>query len=164
MVQLPAPFRDGRPRNVRNFSLAEMEDLIETVTRGNPTEVKVILASVALALAVYQLVLISVAYGKVKPPFLGAPPASRAHRAVGDSIVAVLVVVAVMCVGYFGFEDDATLHIVAAVALLSVLALKILVVRRWHAMSRFLPALGISVWLLLALTWLTSAGDFLSGS
>ena len=87
-----------------------LEDLIETVTRGNPTEVKVILASVALALAVYQLALISVAYGKVKLPFLGAPPASQAHRAVGHS------------------------------------------------------ALGISVWLLLALTWLTSAGDFLSGS
>jgi hypothetical protein len=71
-----------------------LEDLIETVTRGNPTEVKVILASVALALAVYQLVLISVAYGKVKLPFLGAPPASQAHRAVGDSIAVVLVVVA----------------------------------------------------------------------
>lgn len=53
---------------------------------------------------------------------------------------------------------------VAAVALLSVLALKIVVIRRWHAMGRFLPALGISVWLLLALTWLTSAGDFLAGS
>jgi small-conductance mechanosensitive channel len=91
-------------------------------------------------------------------------PRPQAHRAVGDSIAVVLVVVAVMCVGYFGFEDEATLHVVAAVALLSVLALKIVVVRRWHAMSRFLPALGISVWLLLALTWLTSAGDFLAGS
>jgi hypothetical protein len=30
------------------------------------------------------------------------------------------------------------------------------VARRWP-----LPALGLSVWLLLALTWLTSAGDFL---
>jgi hypothetical protein len=32
------------------------------------------------------------------------------HRAVGDSIAVVLVVVAVLCVGYFGFEDDATLR------------------------------------------------------
>ena len=45
-----------------------------------------------------------------------------------------------------------------------MLALKIVVIRWWHAMGRFLPALGISVWLLLALTWLTSAGDFLSGA
>jgi small-conductance mechanosensitive channel len=139
-----------------------VEDLIDTITRGNPTEVKVVLASVALSLAVYQLVLISVGYGKVRPRFLAPAPASAAHRAVGDTIVVVLVVVALMCVGYFGLEDDATLHIVAAITLLSVLALKIVVVRWWHRMGRFLPALGISVWLLLALTWLTSAGDFLA--
>jgi small-conductance mechanosensitive channel len=139
-----------------------VEDLIDTLTRGNPTEVKVVLASVALSLAVYQLVLIAVGYGKLRPPFLAARPAAAAHRAVGDTIVVVLVVVALMCVGYFGLEDDAALHIAAAIALLSVLALKIVVLRWWHSMGRFLPALGISVWLLLALTWLTSAGDFLA--
>ena len=138
-----------------------MEDLIETITRGNPTEVKVLLASVALGLAVYQLALIAVGYGKLRPPFLAAAPASRTHRAVGDTIAGLLVITALMCVGYFGFEDDASLHMVAAIALLTVLALKITVIRRWHALGRFLPALGISVWVLLALTWLTSAGDFL---
>ena len=141
-----------------------MDDAIETLTRGNPTEVKVLLASVALALAVYQLVLIAVGYGKLRPPFLGARPAAKAHRAVGDTIAVLLVVTAVICVGYFGLEDDASLHMIAAIALLSVLALKVAVVRWWHAMGRWLPALGISVWLLLALTWLTSAGDFLAGS
>ncbi len=141
-----------------------VEDLIEALTRGNATEVKVVLASVALALAVYQLVLISVGYGKLRPRFLAPRPASAAHRAVGDTIAVVLVVVALMCVGYFGVEDGAALHVAAAIALLSVLALKVAVVRRWHALGRFLPALGISVWLLLALTWLTSAGDFLAGS
>jgi Family of unknown function (DUF6529) len=139
-----------------------VSDLIDTLTRGNPTEVKVLLASVALSLAVYQLVLIAIGYGKLRPPFLAAAPASATHRAVGDTIVVVLVVVALMCVGYFGFEDDAALHIAAAIALLSVLALKIVVIRWWHRMGRFLPALGVSVWLLLALTWLTSAGDFLA--
>ena len=138
-----------------------MEGLIDSVTRGNPTEVKVLLASVALALAVYQLVLIAIGYGKLRPPFLAAAPASRTHRAVGDTIAVLVVVTALMCVGYFGLEDDASLHMVAAVALLSVLALKIAVIRWWHALGRFLPALGISVWLLLALTWATSAGDFL---
>lgn len=138
-----------------------MEGLIDSVTRGNPTEVKVLLASVALALAVYQLVLIAIGYGKLRPPFLAAAPASRTHRAVGDTIAVLLVVTALMCVGYFGLEDDASLRMVAAIALLSVLALKIAVIRWWHALGRFLPALGISVWLLLALTWVTSAGDFL---
>ena len=138
-----------------------MEDLIDTLTRGNPTEVKVLLASVALGLAVYQLALIAVGYGKLRPPLLAAAPASRTHRAVGDTIAVLLVITALMCVGYFGFEDDASLHMVAAIALLTVLTLKVAVIRRWHALGRFLPALGISVWLLLALTWLTSAGDFL---
>ncbi|MDQ5832437.1 MAG: DUF6529 family protein [Actinomycetota bacterium] len=122
---------------------------------------KVLLASVALGLAVYQLALIAVGYGKLRPPFLAAAPASRTHRAVGDTIAVLLVITALMCVGYFGFEDDASLHMVAAIALLTVLTLKVAVIRRWHALGRFLPALGISVWLLLALTWLTSAGDFL---
>ena len=121
-----------------------------------------LLASVALALAVYQLFLIAVGYGKLRLPFLAATPASRTHRAVGDTIAVLLVVTAVMCVGYFGFEDDASLHMIAAVALLCVLALKIAVIRRWHGLGRFLPALGISVWILLALTWLTSAGSYLA--
>lgn len=138
-----------------------MEDLIESLTRGNPTEVKVVLASVALALAVYQLLLIAVGYGKLRPPFLAPAVASRMHRAVGDAIAVLLIVTATMCVGYFGFEDDAGLHIAAASALLVVLALKIAVVRRWHRLGRLLPALGASVWVLLALTWITSAGDFL---
>jgi hypothetical protein len=139
-----------------------VEDLVESLTRGNPTEVKVVLASVAFALAAYQLVLIAVGYGKLRPSFLAPRPASAAHRASGDAIVVILVVVAVMCVSVFGFEDDAVLHITAGSALLAVLALKIAVLRRWHAAGRFLPLLGTSVFILLALTWLSSAGSFLA--
>jgi small-conductance mechanosensitive channel len=139
-----------------------MEGLVEDLARGNVTEVKVVLASVVMALACYQLILIAVAYGKVRPPFLQARPAGLAHRAAGDAIAVLIVVVALMCVSYFGFEDDKTLHTVAAIALLAVLALKIAVIRRWHRLSRLLPLLGISVFGLLAVTWLTSAGDFLA--
>ena len=139
-----------------------MEDLVESLTRGNPTEVKVVLASVALSLAAYQLVLIAVGYGKLRLSFLAARPASASHRASGDAIVVILVVVAAMCVSVFGFEDDALLHVVAGSALLAVLAVKIAVLRWWHAAGRLLPLLGISVFLLLALTWLSSAGSFLA--
>jgi hypothetical protein len=139
-----------------------VEDLVESLTRGNPTEVKVVLASVAFALAAYQLVLIAVGYGKLQPSFLAPRPASAAHRASGDAIVVILVVVAVMCVSVFGFEDDAVLHIAAGSALLAVLSLKIAVLRRWHGAGRFLPLLGTSVFILLALTWLSSAGSFLA--
>lgn len=139
-----------------------MEGLIDTLTRGNPTEVKVVLASVALALGAYQLVLIAVAYGKLRPRFLDGGPEGKAHRAAGDAIAVVLVVVAIMCVSYFGFEDDAALHVASGTALLAVLALKVGVVRRGGRASRLLPLLGLSVFALIALTWLTSAGGVLA--
>ena len=140
-----------------------MEDFVESLTNGNVTEVKVILASVALALACYQLLLISVGYGKVRIPVLAPRVASFAHRAVGGTIATLLVVTAVMCLSYFEVEDN-TAHVVAAIALLTVLALKITIIRRWHSLGRFLPLLGTLVIMLLAITWLTSAGDFLSDS
>jgi hypothetical protein len=90
-----------------------VEDLVEGITRGNPTEVKVVLASVVLALACYQLVLIAVGYRKLRPSFLQPRPATRAHRASGDAIVVIVVLVALMCLSYFGLEDDETVHVVA---------------------------------------------------
>ena len=41
-----------------------MEELVEDLARGNVTEVKIVLASVALALAGYQVLLMAVGYGK----------------------------------------------------------------------------------------------------
>lgn len=136
-----------------------MEDFFETVTRGNPTEVKVVLASVALALACYQLLLIAVGYGKLRPGFLTGRAASFSHRAIGDALV-----VALMCVTLFGFDDDATLHVVAGSALIVVLAVKVAVVRATRGSSRALPPLGFGVFALLALTWATSAGEFLGAT
>lgn len=138
-----------------------MEDLIESVTRGNPTEVKVILGSIAMVLGIYQLLLISIGYDKLRLPFMKPTAASRSHRAIGDTLAVIILVVAVMCIGYFGFEDDAVVHSMAGTGLLVALALKIATVRGWTRLDRFLPALGITVWLLLAVAWFTSAGDFL---
>jgi hypothetical protein len=138
-----------------------VEELVSDVTRGNVTEVKVVLASVVMALACYQIALIAVGYGKLRLPFLGARPASMTHRTVGDAIVVITLVVAVMCLSYFELEDDTSTHAIAAVALLVVLGFKIAVVRWLHGLSRLLPVLGLSVWVLFAITFGTSAGDFL---
>ena len=138
-----------------------MEDLVESLTRGNVTEVKVVLATVVMALAVYQLFLIAVGYGKLRLGVLEPRPASGAHRAGGDAIVVLVAVVATMCLSYFGFEE-AGLHAAAGIALVAVLALKVAVLRRWHALGRYLPVLGMTVFALLAVTWLSSAGDFLA--
>jgi Family of unknown function (DUF6529) len=137
-----------------------VQELIEDLTRGNVAEVKVVLASVVLALAVYQVVLASVAYGRLRPPFLSAAVASWTHRASGDAILALTAVVATMCVGYYGFEDGGA-HAVAACVVLGLLAAKVLVVRAGGRLGRLLPLLGVSLLAAYAITWLTSAGDFL---
>jgi Family of unknown function (DUF6529) len=144
-------------------SFVAMEDLVETLTRGNVAEVKVLLASVAMALAVYQLVLIAVGYGKLRPRFLRAGPASAAHRAAGDAIALLMLITGVMCLAVYGFEDEAGgAHMVAGTALLAVLAFKVSVVRRDFGLGRYLPVLGLSVFLLLAVTWASSAGALLA--
>ena len=151
-----------------------MDDLVDELARGNVAQVKTVLASVIVALALYQVVLIAVGYGKIKVPFLKPKPASFTHRTVGDAIVALVAVVAFMCLAYFGIEDGiehardeesgrAAIHVVAALMLLGVLTLKIVVVRWWHSAGRFLPFIGLSVLGLLIVTWVTSAGNYLIG-
>ncbi|HET6998637.1 MAG TPA: DUF6529 family protein [Solirubrobacterales bacterium] len=136
-----------------------MEDLIDELTRGNVTEVKVVLASVILALAVYQLLLAAIAYGRLRLPFLESATASWTHRASGDTIVVLTIFVATACIAFYGFEDGGA-HAVFGTILLGAIALKILAVRIGGRVSRLLPIIGISVLTLFGLTWVTSAGDF----
>jgi len=140
-----------------------VEGLIEDLTRGNVTEVKVVLASVVLALAVYQLLLAAVAYGWVRLPFLESHSASWAHRASGDAIVVLTVLVAVACLSYYGFEfeDEGGAHAIFGALLLGVIALKVIAVRVGGGLGRLLPLLGASLLALFAATWVSSAGDFL---
>jgi len=140
-----------------------VEQLIEDLTRGNVTEVKVVLATVILALAVYQVLLAAVAYGWLRLPFLGSHSASWTHRASGDAILILTVVVAVMCISFYGFEEGGA-HAVVACVLLGLLATKVLAVRFGGRLGRLLPIVGASVLLAFAITWLTSAGDFLGVS
>ena len=120
-----------------------------------------VLASVATALAIYQVVLASIFYRKLRPRFLDAGPAAWTHRASGDTIAVLLLVVAIMCL-YFGLEDDGAFHAVTGFLLLLVLGIKVVVIRWWHAAGRFLPVLGLTVFVLLAATWASTAGAFLA--
>jgi hypothetical protein len=146
-----------------------VEDLIEGLTRGNVEQVKVVLASVIVALAGYQVTLMAVGYGKLRLPFLKPKAASFAHRTVGDTIAALALAVAVTCVAVSGFSGDggddvqAAVHAVAGSLVIIVLGLKIAVIRWLHGWGRFLPHLGLTVFALFLLTWFTSAGDILGG-
>ena len=137
-----------------------MEGLIEDLTRGNVTEVKVVLATVIAALAVYQLVLAAVSYGKVRPRFLESGPATWAHRAAGDTILVLAVLVAIACVSFYGWEEGGT-HAVLGCLVLGALAAKVLAVRIAGSSSSLLPWIGIALFGLFLATWWTSAGDFL---
>jgi Family of unknown function (DUF6529) len=137
-----------------------VDDLIESLTRGNVSEVKVVLASVVLALAAYQLVLAAVSYGKVRPRFLQSGPATWAHRASGDTILVLAVLVAVACISFYGFEEGGA-HAVFGCLVLAALALKVLAVRVGGSSSPLLPWIGVVLFTLFVATWLTSAGDFL---
>jgi hypothetical protein len=136
-----------------------VESLIEDLTRGNVTEVKVVLATVVVALAVYQLVLAAVSYGKVRPRFLESGPATWAHRAAGDTILVLAVLVALACVGFYGWEGG--VHAVLGCLVLGALAAKVMAVRIAGSSSSLLPWIGIILFGLFIATWWTSAGDFL---
>jgi uncharacterized membrane protein len=137
-----------------------VERLIEDLTNGNVTEVKVVLATVILALAVYQLLLAAVSYGKLRPRLLESGPATWAHRASGDTILVLAVLVAAACISIYGFEDGGA-HAVFGCLVLAALALKVLAVRLGGSSSPLLPWIGIALFALFTATWLTSAGDFL---
>ena len=160
----------GASYRARAKSGATVEDLVENVTSGHVTEVKIVLTSVVTALAFYQAGMMTVGWGKVHLPFLGPRVASEAHRTFGDVIVPITALVGAMCVAYFGFSEDharegqewiVKLHVLAGYALAGVLAIKIVIVRWWRSLSRFLPAFGIAVLSLFVLTWITSAGAYL---
>jgi len=137
-----------------------VEEFVESITRGNPGSVKSVLASVILALAAYQLILAAIGYRKLR--VIDAQPAFLTHRSSGDVIAVLLVLVALACLAVFGLEDDYVLHGAAGIGAVSVLAIKVCVVRTGIG-SRYLPLLGITLFALLALTWFTVTPDFLAG-
>ncbi|HSL11675.1 MAG TPA: DUF6529 family protein [Actinomycetota bacterium] len=151
-----------------------MDDWVDELSRGNVAQVKTVLATVVMALAVYQLVLMAVGYGKIRPSFLKPKAASFSHRAVGDALAAIAILVAFMCISYFEVGDGiehaadgetarATIHVIAGFATLGVLAVKVIAVRWWKRADRFLPTIGLTLFTLLGITWVTSAGDYLWG-
>ena len=149
-----------------------MDDWVESITGGHVTEVKIVLTTIVAALAFYQVFLMAVGYGKVKLPFLQPRPASRAHRAIGDTVVSITLLIGLMCLAYFGIEDGVehaypadqgrvVWHLIVSFALFAVLALKIVVLRWWQSMGKYLPLLGISVLVLFVASWATSSGAYL---
>jgi Family of unknown function (DUF6529) len=138
-----------------------MEAFFDELTRGNVAEVKVMLAAVVGVLAVYQALLMVVGWGRIRLGFLSRAAASRAHLALGGTIVFVTLFISLACLSYFGWEEGG-LHAVTGIALLGMLGFKIAVVRWLDPLRRYLPYLGTAVLALFAITAAASAVEFLA--
>ena len=80
-------------------------ELVDSLTRGDVSQVKTVLATVVAVLSAYQVFLMGVGWGKLRLPFLNVKAASFAHRATGDMIAVVTLLVAFMCLVYFEVGD-----------------------------------------------------------
>jgi hypothetical protein len=149
-----------------------MEEFVDGITRGNVSQVKTVLASIVLVLAAYQVLLMAVGYGKIRVPFLKPKAAAFTHRAVGDAAVAVGIFVAFLCWSYFGVGDGiehargeettrATIHVVAGSSFVAAVVAKVIVVRWARRLGRFIPAIGLTLFALFSIAWLTSAANYL---
>jgi hypothetical protein len=125
--------------------------------------VKVVLATVVLGLAAYQGLLATVVYGRLRTLGLARRVAARAHRLVGATTTALMVAVGAVCLSAYDVGDAiedggaAAAHAVAGSVVLVLLAVKIVVVHLGPRAGRALPALGVAVLTLVAVTWGTSA-------
>lgn len=145
-----------------------MEDLFDRLTQGNVTTVKTVLASAIMAVAVYQVLLMLVGFGKVRVRWLRSGSASFAHRAIGDATLLIAFFVALLCLTYFDLDDgdDQTrllIHAIAGSVTLGLFVLKVIVVQWGTTSRRFLPVVGSALFASLAVTWFTSAGETVVG-
>jgi hypothetical protein len=146
-----------------------MAQLIDQLSGGHTTFVKIVLASVLLVLALYQGTLAAVFYGKLRVTWLHPDVAPLTHRATGDALVVVAGLVALTCLSGYEVPDAVErgglrvlAHSVLGALVLVVLSVKVLAVNRGGPrLSRALPYLGAAVVLLFAGIWGTSALPFL---
>ena len=94
---------------------------------------------------------------------IDAPPAFFTHRASGDAIVVLFVLVALACVAVFGFEDDYALHGWAGIGRRGRRRRQGAVWCAPASARARCPYLGVTLFALLAVTWFTVTPDFLAG-
>lgn len=126
--------------------------------------VKSILAAVFLVAGVVavlaMLSLMGVSEHKTSPKVL-----RKLHRSMGFIFVILLIITSIFCVKYVARVGDqishrAALHGVFALALIAVLAVKIIIIRWFKGLLKFVPVLGIVVFVLAFVVVTTSAGYF----
>lgn len=119
-------------------------------------------ATVALLLAVFQLVSALRLYGKVQVPATMPGWLGEAHRLSGTLAFLLTLPVAYHCLWALGFETDTGelrrfAHSLAGCVFYGAFVVKVLAVRSRHLPGWALPLTGGAVFAALAVTWATSS-------
>jgi hypothetical protein len=133
----------------------------------NPFGIKALLATVALGLAVVQVLLALWIYRRL--PLAGSPPrpVPTVHRVVGLVLFAVTVPVAVHCLIAYGVQLTSArvaVHSLAGCFFYGAFVAKVLLVQSRRLPRWALPAAGGTLAIVVGVLWWTSALWYYSGS
>lgn len=125
---------------------------------------KAILALFFLAAGIAAVLFMFALMGKAERR-MSATFLRRAHKTAGAIFTILLIVISIFCIKRVGIVGDnistrSVFHAVFAIALIGVLAVKIVIVQFYKELIRFAPALGITVFVLALVVFSTSAGFY----
>jgi Family of unknown function (DUF6529) len=128
--------------------------------QANPFVLKALLATVALGLAVVQVLLALWIYRRL--PLAGAPPrpVPTVHRVIGFVLLAVTLPVAVHCLIAYGVQLTSVrvaVHSLAGCFFYGAFVAKVLLVQSRRLPRWLLPAVGGTLAVVLGVLWWTSA-------
>ena len=134
------------------------QELVFTLFFSSTIAMKVWLASLALALAVVQVVTALFVYGKL--PFTAPAWLGTVHRISGRLVFLASLPVAYHCLWSLGFQDTDTrvlAHSLLGCAVYGAFAAKVTIVRSKGLPGLALPVAGATMFALFVLAWYTSA-------
>lgn len=132
----------------------------------DPIPVKSLLATIALGLAVLQVLLALWMYRKL--PLVGSPPqpVSITHRVIGFGAFALTVPVALHCLIVYGVQFTSVrvaIHSISGCLLYGAFSAKVLLVHSRRLPGWALPAAGATLALLIGVLWYTSGLWYYNG-
>jgi plastocyanin len=136
--------------------------LLDLTRPEEAIEPKSIIATALVALAVVQVVTMSMVYRVLPTPAPLKPAITRLHRWEGRILLAGAVFVAVICIINWGPQTDTTrrlVHTVFGIGILVLLAAKLAIVRMPNG-ARYIPMVGLGLFCALVVAWSTSAYSY----
>lgn len=144
---------------------ADIVRFLNDLTAGDLLGWKVVLATIVFGLAGVQVALASRFWGLSTFPPVSEGAAVRIHRYSGRMAVLLGLLVGFSCViGPAGPTSPTRvlIHSVAGSAVFVLLAAKLTVLRVMRTGDRYLPVLGLLLFMALAAVWVTSVADYVA--